>query len=203
MQTTQFGFSLSTLFVIFTSCGLKWWVKSLHLQQYVVPSYFAVFVAFNFDYMFFMLYNVGSNFLTKYLMCFNGIEIPDMQFNNYFANLLFCSSILFSCSFILSYCSFILFSCFFIFRHLIKWCNLYFTKFNKNIKTLCIRINPVKKIYLQNVFLFLFIFRFLHFDFCQYVLFRQFLLLLHAQKNTCQFSQLHVMQLYFFRKKYF
>ena len=40
LQTTQFDFSLSTMFVIFTSCGLKLCVKSLNPKQYVVPSSF-------------------------------------------------------------------------------------------------------------------------------------------------------------------
>ena len=43
-QTTQFDFSLSTLFVIFTFCGLKLCIKSLHPKQYVVLSSFLVFI---------------------------------------------------------------------------------------------------------------------------------------------------------------
>ena len=42
-QTTQFDFSLSTLFVIFTSSGLKLWVKSSHPKQYVAPGFFSSF----------------------------------------------------------------------------------------------------------------------------------------------------------------
>ena len=45
-KTTQFNFALSNLFVIFTSCSLKLWVKSLHLKQYVVPGFFFNFYRF-------------------------------------------------------------------------------------------------------------------------------------------------------------
>ena len=56
-QTTQFDFSLSTLFVIFTSCGLKLWVKSLHPKQYVFPGFFPIFIGNIFDCAFFMFCN--------------------------------------------------------------------------------------------------------------------------------------------------
>ena len=39
-QIAQFDFSVSTLFVIFTFCGLKLSVYSLHPKQYVVPGFF-------------------------------------------------------------------------------------------------------------------------------------------------------------------
>ena len=65
---------------------------------------------------------------------------------------------------------------------------LYFTNFKKNIKTLYIRTNPV--------FLFLFVFHFLYFNFCQYDLFHQFLQQMYAQKNTCQFLFLHILRFY-------
>ena len=76
-QTTQLDFSLSTLFVIFTSCGLKLCVKFLHPKQYVVPGLFPIFNGFICDCVF-HIYNGGSIFLTQYFTCFNGIEILDM-----------------------------------------------------------------------------------------------------------------------------
>ena len=63
---------------------------------------------------------------------------------------------------------------------------MYFTNFKKNIKTL----------YNQDVFLFLFVFHLLYFNFCQYDLFRQFLQQMYAQKNTCQFLFLHLLRFY-------
>ena len=36
-----------------------------------------------------IFYNVGSIFSTKYLMCFNGLEMLNMSFNNFSASLLF------------------------------------------------------------------------------------------------------------------
>ena len=62
-QTTQFDFPLSTLFVIFTSCGLKLWVKFLHPKKYIVPGLFSSFYRFSFwlcvfhvlHYQFFMV----------------------------------------------------------------------------------------------------------------------------------------------------
>ena len=59
LQTIQFDFSLSTLFVVFTSCGLKLCVKSLHPKQYVVPSSFPVFIGFIFYWVFLVSYIVG------------------------------------------------------------------------------------------------------------------------------------------------
>ena len=47
-QITQLDFSLSTLFVAFTSCGLKLCVNSLHPKQFVVPGLFPVFYWFYF-----------------------------------------------------------------------------------------------------------------------------------------------------------
>ena len=61
-QATQFNFSLSTLFLIFISCGLKLWVQSLHLKQYVVPIFFPVFIIFVFDCVFFISCFVGRIF---------------------------------------------------------------------------------------------------------------------------------------------
>ena len=61
-QTTQFDFSLSTLFVIFTSCGLKLWVKSLHPKQYVVPGLFPIFIGFISDCVFFIFCNLVKCF---------------------------------------------------------------------------------------------------------------------------------------------
>ena len=63
-QTTPFYFSLSILFVIFTSCGLKLLVLTLHSEQYVVPSSFPVFIGFIFDRVFFRSYIIGNIFLT-------------------------------------------------------------------------------------------------------------------------------------------
>ena len=48
IQRTQFGFSLSTLFVTFTSCSLKLCVKSFHPKQCAVPISFPVFIGFIF-----------------------------------------------------------------------------------------------------------------------------------------------------------
>ena len=45
---------LSTSYVIFTSCGLRFCVKSLHPKYYVVPGLFPIFIAFVFDCMFFI-----------------------------------------------------------------------------------------------------------------------------------------------------
>ena len=56
-QTTQLDFSLSTFFVIFTSCGLKLCVKSLHLKQYVVSGLLPIFIDFIFDCVFFIFCN--------------------------------------------------------------------------------------------------------------------------------------------------
>ena len=93
LQTLQFDFSRSTLFVIFTSCGLKLWVKSLH-PKHRCSRLLSKFYRFYFWLLFFHIYNFGSIFLTKYLMCFNGIEMLDMWLNSYYANLFFCYFIL-------------------------------------------------------------------------------------------------------------
>ena len=94
LQTLQFDFSRSTAFVIFTSCGLKLWVKSLH-PKHRCSRLLSKFYRFYFWLLFFHIYNVGSIFLTKYLMCFNGIEMLDTWLNNYYANLFFCYFILY------------------------------------------------------------------------------------------------------------
>ena len=70
-QTTQFDFSLSTLFVIFNSCGLKLCVKSLHPMQYVVPSSFLVLIGFTFNWAFLILCNLVKHFLTTYFKHFD------------------------------------------------------------------------------------------------------------------------------------
>ena len=54
----QLGFSLSTLFVIFTSLGLKLCIKCLHPKQYVVPGFFPIFISFIFDCVFFFFCNL-------------------------------------------------------------------------------------------------------------------------------------------------
>ena len=61
-QTAQLDFSLSTLFVIFTSCGLKLCVKSLHPKQYVVPGLFPIFIGFISDCVFFIFCNLVKCF---------------------------------------------------------------------------------------------------------------------------------------------
>ena len=119
LHTTQFDFSLSTLFVIFTTCDLKLWVKSLHPKQYVVPSSFPVFNGFIFDFMHFHIFNVKSIFLTKYLMCFNGIECLTRN----------SIMLLQTCSFVLSFCFLVFLFCllvFLFFHRLIEWCNSVF-----------------------------------------------------------------------------
>ena len=52
---------------------------SLHPKQYVVPISFPAFIGFIFDCVLFMFYNVGSTFLTKYIMCFNGLDGLKLQ----------------------------------------------------------------------------------------------------------------------------
>ena len=80
-QTTQFDFSLSTLFVIFISCGLKLLVWSLHPQQFFVSIFSPVFIGFVLDCVFFMAYIVSSVFSTTHLKHFNFIERFDLNFN--------------------------------------------------------------------------------------------------------------------------
>ena len=60
-QTTQFDFSLSTLSVIFASCGLKLCVKSLHPILYA-PGLFPIFIGFISDYVFFIFCNLVKCF---------------------------------------------------------------------------------------------------------------------------------------------
>ena len=93
-----------------------------------------------------------------------------------------------------------------VFLCLIEQCNLVFDYFSrKNIKTLCIRINSVKQLAVRMFFYFFFVFRFLRLDFCQYVLFNQFLQHIYAQKNTFQsllfrFLKLCAAALFFLQK---
>ena len=54
-QTTQFDYSLSTLFVIFTSFGLNVSVKSLNPKQYIFPGLFPIFIGFVSSCVFFIL----------------------------------------------------------------------------------------------------------------------------------------------------
>ena len=61
-QTKELDFSLSTFFVIFTSCGLNLWVKSLHPKHYIVPGLFPVFVRFISDCMFSVFCNLVKHF---------------------------------------------------------------------------------------------------------------------------------------------
>ena len=61
-QKTQFDFSQSTLFVIFTSCDLKLCVKSLHPKQYVIPGLFPIFIGFISDCVFFIFCNLVKCF---------------------------------------------------------------------------------------------------------------------------------------------
>ena len=61
-QKTHLDFSLSTLFVIFTSCDLKLCVKSLHLKQYAVPGLFPIFISFISDCVFFIFCNLVKYF---------------------------------------------------------------------------------------------------------------------------------------------
>ena len=65
IQTIQSDFSLSTLFIIFTSCDSKFWVKSLHLKQDVVTISFPVFISFIFGCVFFHVLQCGQYFLNK------------------------------------------------------------------------------------------------------------------------------------------
>ena len=75
-QTIQFDFSLSTLFVIFTSCRLKLCVKSLHPKQYGVPSSFATFTGFIFYCVFFILCNLAKWFWQS--ISYNLILLSDL-----------------------------------------------------------------------------------------------------------------------------
>ena len=61
-ETKQWDFSLSTLFVIFTSYGLKLCVKSLHPKQYVVLGLFPIFIGFISDCVFFIFCNLVKCF---------------------------------------------------------------------------------------------------------------------------------------------
>ena len=81
-QRGHFDFSLSTFFVIFTSCGLKLSVQSLHPKQYVFTISFPVFIGFVFECVFFMPYVVGSIFLTIYFKHFDFIEWFDLNSNS-------------------------------------------------------------------------------------------------------------------------
>ena len=63
----------------------------------------------------------------------------------------------------------------------------------------------MKEFEIRMFFLFLFVFHFLYFDFCQYDIFRQFLQQIYAQKNKCQFLFFHFVRfcavaLFFLRK---
>ena len=119
-QTAQFDFSLNTLFAIFTSCGLKLWIQSLHPKQYVAP----VFIGFIFDFVFFMFYIGGKNFYASHSMRSNFlINCHFKYFNSSFSyfNYFISSSIslifLFdsSCSFIFLFDSFFFVFLFFYF----------------------------------------------------------------------------------------
>ena len=81
-QTTPFYFSLSTLFVIFTSCGLKLLVLSLHPERYVVPSSFQVFLGFIFDRVFFRSYIMGNIFLTIHFKQSDFIEWFELNYDS-------------------------------------------------------------------------------------------------------------------------
>ena len=72
-QQTTLRTSLRTLFVIFTFCGLKLRVKSLHPKQYVVPSYFPVI---------FHSLQFGKMFLTIHFKRFDFIEWFDLNSNS-------------------------------------------------------------------------------------------------------------------------
>ena len=67
-QTTQWDFSLSTLFVLFTFSVLKLLLKSLHPKQYVVPSFFPFLIGFLFDCVFHAL-KCGKYFASILLFC--------------------------------------------------------------------------------------------------------------------------------------
>ena len=85
-QTTQFDFSLSTLFVNFTSCGLKLSMWSLHPKQYVVRGFFSSFYRFYFWSRVFHSLQSGSTFLTIHLKHFDFVESFDFDF---YSNLVF------------------------------------------------------------------------------------------------------------------
>ena len=86
----------STLFVIFTSSGIKLCVNSLHPKQYVVPGCFPVFVCFIFDCVFFIFCNLVKHFLTIHFKHFDFyIEVLIFFFLFPLLVLLFCLLFLF------------------------------------------------------------------------------------------------------------
>ena len=102
-QTTQFDFSLSILFVIFTPCGLKLLVQSLHPKQYVVPIFFPNFIGFIFDCVFFIIRNLPVFFWQSILNTLIFFEWFDLNSNS--SNLFERSSISdFSVDFLMCLC---------------------------------------------------------------------------------------------------
>ena len=103
-QTTQWDFSLSTLFAIFTSCGLKLWVKSLHPKQHLVPSCLPIFIGFVSDTFHFLLFvkmflSIHFKHFDFIALCFlnsNSSNLFEIQcINDFLVDFLMCLCILF------------------------------------------------------------------------------------------------------------
>ena len=118
-QTTQFDFSLSNLFVIFTSCGLKLWAKSSHTNNML----FRVFFHYRFYFwlcIFYVLhYQLFIVISPKLLVIWCVAEF----FIFLFLILLFELLVFLVC---FSVFLFRLHFLFLIFLYLIEWCNFVF-----------------------------------------------------------------------------
>ena len=111
LQTTQIDFSLSTMFVIFTSCGLKLCVKSLNPKQYVVPSSFPFLLVLFLTVCF-------SCFTLSIFYCYFSKLLVIWLVVEFFIFFIFNCSFLFFYSFILSFLFFQFFFQFFYFSFL-------------------------------------------------------------------------------------
>ena len=124
-QTTHLDFSLSPLFVIFTSCGLKLWVKFLHPQTMHCPKFFSSFYWFYFwlcaflvlYYQFFFYFlKIISNLVSCWVFYFFSFLIL------YFCFLILLFEVLVFLVFLLALLFRLLFL-FLIFLYLIEQCN--------------------------------------------------------------------------------
>ena len=161
----QFDFSLSTLFIIVTFHGLKLWVvftpSAIHCSKFFFSfywSYFWLCVIHVLHYQFFIA------IFPKLLVIWLVAEFFTF-FIFYFCFLILLFELLGFFSF--SFSSFI--STFFSFS-IWPYILLISTKISK----------PSVSGFTQNVFLFLFVFRFLCVDFCPYALFRQLIQEIYA-----------------------
>ena len=123
-KNLELDFFLSTLFAIFTSWGLKLWVKSLHPKQYVAPSSFPNFIGFIFDCVFFLFCNLVKYFLTTYTLWFGNWSFNFFTLSSSSFIVFLFYFIVFSFSFIVFSFSFIMFSFSFIFSFLNSLINI-------------------------------------------------------------------------------